>query len=95
MISEVLVNKLSFELNTFKESTLRMSNDYIFDNSYEISKKIDIASIFEYQDFDENIINTILSKDNSLDYVYNLLLKSDISLVQNMVQLFNNINTYY
>ncbi|MFI3170337.1 MAG: DUF3848 domain-containing protein [Faecalibacterium sp.] len=91
MPREKLVQKLNVELDAFKRSVLECTKLELFDKSYEISKKIDIVGLFEYQEFSDVVIDEVLAKENSLDFLFQCFLQSDISLTQEMTRIFENI----
>lgn len=75
---DMLLKKVEHEYEEYKKVLLSSSPNTVFDMSYETAIKTEIKSLLADGDILYNKdIDTLLSVDNTLDYLYQLYLDDD------------------
>lgn len=93
MLISAFYKKINEEFTLFKAKLLQQSSGQVFLSAYEIVYKEEIFDILSNEDLSEKIVRTLLSKDNILEYVYQLWLSNDYSSMENMREVIKSIQT--
>lgn len=95
-IKEKLLNRIEREYADFKSKMISKERNYIFDNSYEISFKSQIYDAVDNSEISNDVIKYLLKVPNSLECLYDIWLRAEISTIADMTELFSSkiINEY-
>ena len=78
-IYDRLSEKMSNELDDYKQELLQKEPSEIIDSAYEYAMKTEIVFMIESRDLSENVSQKLLSMDNPLDEIYREWLDMDSS----------------
>ena len=80
-LNKKLSDKINLEYTEYIKDVITYSPNKIIDLSYDITIRSEFTDMFcSYNDYDEDTIRFLLSKKNTLDYLYNCWRKCDYSL---------------
>jgi hypothetical protein len=90
MIKKQFLNRIEKEYMDFKSEMMLQEKEKIFEKSYEINFKYQIYDTIENIDISNDTIRYLLKMPNSLDCLYDIWLKSEISTMENMAEFFSS-----
>ena len=69
---------------------MSQERSYIFENSYEISFKRQIYDAVENSDISNDMLKYLLGMPNSLDCLYDIWLRAEVSTMESMTECFSS-----